>query len=812
MATDFDPDLYLATFDASHDAIMIREGAHYIDCNETALRLFKFPSKEAFLKVGPADYSPPRQPDGSDSGTAAARHIARALTEGSDRFDWLHRDREGREFHCEVWLTRFEWRGRQLLRATVRDISARKEAEARSVGINRAYFESLFENSPEGIAILDNQDRIVDTNGSFEELFGYTRSELRGCDLNDCIVPARFLDEATSASRQALAGEPVPALETLRRRKDGSEVRVAVIGVPVYLEETRLGVCGIYRDMTAQWEAAERIRESEARLRTVIGNSPIILFALDKNGVFTLADGKALASAALEPGELVGRSVFEVYARQPRLLAEVRRALAGESRTFLLNIGKAAFETQYAPIFDVDGSVKSVIGVAHDVTETLAIKHRLEHMAHHDALTNLPNRSLFQTRAREAIARAERRGRQFALLFVDLDSFKNVNDSLGHAAGDRVLQEVAARFRTALRDSDTVTRLGGDEFAVIIDAADDPHAAAVVARKLLAALAEPIDEGDIPLGLSASIGISLYPADGSDVDTLLTNADAAMYKAKEARNSYRFYTAEMNQKALETLVLNSKLRSALDRSEFMLHYQPSRTLADGTLTGFEALLRWHHPERGVVRPAEFIPLAEETGLIVPLGEWVLGEACRQARAWRGHGHRPLRIAVNLSAKQLQSQRFVDRVRHFLDAAELPPETLLLEVTESMMFPNPAFIRELLEQLSSLRVGIAVDDFGTGYSSLGYLRDFPIDYLKIDQSFVASIPDDASACTITNTIIAMAKNLGLRVIAEGVENDAQLDFLRAAGCDEAQGFYYSQPVSAELAEALLRDEAAAPALP
>ncbi|HET7371636.1 MAG TPA: diguanylate cyclase, partial [Gammaproteobacteria bacterium] len=654
-----DLDIYAAVFDASGDAIIIQDGVRFLDCNAAAVELLRYPSKAALLRAHPADFSPTLQPEGGESRTLAAEHIALAVERGTHRFDWMHRDRDGREFYCEVWLATFDWRGRRLIRATIRDISERKEAERQAAEINRAYFKSLFDSTPQGIVILDNHDLIVDVNPGFEELFQHSRDDLVGCDLHECIVPEYLREEAASLSQRALSGATDALEETVRMRKDGSEVHVSILGAPVLLDNLRLGVCGIYRDMTPQWEAREQLRQSEERLRAVVGSLPVVLFTLDRKGVFTMSEGLGLKALGQTPARAVGKTLLDLYPDQPQLYAAFQAALDGESQTVTHEQAHAAFEAQFSPLTDAAGDVTGVLGLARDVTETREIKRRLEHMAHHDVLTGLPNRALFRDRVEAAMRRARRKRLPFAMLFVDLDRFKTINDSLGHAIGDRVLRTVAARFTDVLRASDTVARLGGDEFAVLVEEVDSPHGAAVVAQKLLEALAKPIPEEDLQLSTSASVGISLYPNDGADADTLLRNADAAMYDAKQTRNNYQFFSAEMNESALESLMLSNNMRLALDRGEFLLHYQPLIDLHSNAITGCEALVRWNHPERGLVPPMEFIPIAEETGLITPLGEWVIGAACRQARAWLDEGHRNLRMAVNLSAKQFRNWHFVD---------------------------------------------------------------------------------------------------------------------------------------------------------
>jgi diguanylate cyclase (GGDEF)-like protein len=420
---------------------------------------------------------------------------------------------------------------------------------------------------------------------------------------------------------------------------------------------------------------------------------------------------------------------------------------------------------------------------------------QLEHQANYDMLTGLPNRNLLHDRLRQAVY-MQRAPRTVAVVFIDLDHFKFVNDSLGHSMGDKLLKGMAERLRSVLRDGDTVARLGGDEFVLILNDQANEEVIFRAMQRITAKLAEPIEIEGREMTLTCSAGISLYPQDGRDVDTLLKTADTAMYRAKEhGRSNFQFYTAEMNERVTERLAMESALRRAIERREFVLHYQQRVDLASGAMVGAEALVRWLHPEWGLVRPARFIPLAEETGLIVPIGEMVLREACRQARAWLDEGLKPGVVSVNLSARQFRQEGLVRLVSRVLEEARLDPRHLELELTESMVMHNVEAAVATLQGLKSLGVTLSVDDFGTGYSSLAYLRTLPIDKLKIDRSFVRDIGagGERDGGVLAQAIISLGHNLHLHVVAEGVETDAQVRFLRRHRCDEVQGFFYGEPV-------------------
>ncbi|MGA7514544.1 MAG: EAL domain-containing protein, partial [Candidatus Sulfotelmatobacter sp.] len=448
------------------------------------------------------------------------------------------------------------------------------------------------------------------------------------------------------------------------------------------------------------------------------------------------------------------------------------------------------------------------VAIKQDITERKAAEKRVQFLAYYDALTGLPNRSLLQDRLAGAIASARRRNEKVALLFLDLDRFKNVNDSLGHTAGDLLLQEVAERLRRFGREQDTVARLGGDEFLIILNSVKDISDAAVAADRLVKSLTAGFVIQDHPLTISCSLGISIFPEHGADGETLIKNADAAMYCAKEkGRNNFQFFTKNMNAQVVERLTLENSLRLALDRKELFLVYQPQMDIGSGKITGLEALLRWQHPELGLVPPDKFIRIAENSGLIRPIGEWVLRTACSQARQWQDEGLDAVSVAVNVSAVQFRQEDFCEVIRRVLRETRLAPRYLELELTEGLLLANADVMLSVIEELNAMGLTLAIDDFGTGYSNFGYLKQFRVSKLKIDRSFVRDVavnPDDAA---ITTAIISMARSLNLKVIAEGVEDEAQMSFLRAHQCDEIQGYYFSKPLAVDKVADKLREDSA-----
>lgn len=440
---------------------------------------------------------------------------------------------------------------------------------------------------------------------------------------------------------------------------------------------------------------------------------------------------------------------------------------------------------------------------------------RIYHMAFYDSLTNLPNRILFQDRLRLALANAERYKYMSAVLFLDIDNFKRINDTFGHMLGDRLLQEVAGRLSSIMRKCDSVTRdapdlfarLGGDEFTVLLNVISELEDAAKVANRIKETISLPFNLDGYEIFITSSIGIAIYPADGEEMDSLLKNADAAMYHAKEhGRNNYQYYKQYMNAAAFERLSLENDLRRAIERNEFLLHYQPLIDIDTGAITGMEALIRWKHPDGGIVPPSEFIPLAEETGLILPISEWVLKTACDQSNAWQAEGHKPVPLSVNLSSQQFQQKDFTKSLSRILRESGMSPGNLILEITESTVLQNTRTAIALLHELTEMGLLLAIDDFGTGYSSLSYLKSFPIHAIKIDRSFVKEINTDSDNAAIAMAIISMAHSLRLKVVAEGVETGAQLEFLCRQGCDEIQGYLFSPPVPPQEISKLLQAEA------
>ena len=576
---------------------------------------------------------------------------------------------------------------------------------------------------------------------------------------------------------------------------------IDVEGRPVALE-------GLIQDITKRKSAETALREAERRYHGLFDNAIEGIFRTTVEGNYLDAN-PALAHiyGFGSPHELmaslrdIGRQLYVDPQRRDEFMriVKARGSVTGfESQVYRKNGDVIWISENARVVIGEDGRPLAYEGTVEDITERRLYQTRIEHQANYDTLTGLANRSLLQDRLEQALLTATSFGTRIAVAFVDLDRFKFINDSLGHHVGDELLKEVAARLQSCVRECDTVARLGGDEFVLLIHGHSGSESVRQIMECMLAAVAQPWTIAQGEFNVSCSIGVALHPEDGEEARTLLKHADSAMYRAKDSgRNNFQFFTRELNTLMTERLEMESHLRRALDRQQFVLCYQPRVELDGGRIVAAEALLRWRIPHRGTITPQRFIALAEETGLIVPIGKWVLRTACAQNKAWQDEGLPPIVVSVNVSARQFRQENIVATVAEVLRDTGLEARYLELELTESMVMHDAPQLVAMLDELKQLGVQIAVDDFGTGYSSLSYLKRFPVDRLKIDRSFVEHIASDPDDATIVRTIIALGHNLGLKVVAEGVESDEQLRFLRSNRCDEAQGFLISRPVSHRL---------------
>ena len=765
-------------------------------CSEEIFRIFEVDPESTNEYY--EDFLEAIHPEDRELVDAAYRDSVR----GRRPYEFVHRllMKDGRIKHVhERGETYYDAQGNAMRSVgTVQDVTKRVEAELALIQ-SESNFRALTENANVGI-MVNYRGKHVFANNKLLDLLGYTLEQLRATGVKDVVHPAE-LDKVMERFRERLAGRPQPNVyETVFVTRDGRPV-------PVELSAAKTTWLGEPAGLVFLHDIRERLRaETQMRkLSSALEQTADAVLITNRDGVIEYVN------AAFE--KTTGYSRDEVIGQNPRLVKSDRHTPAFYKKLWETLLDGEVFsdvfinrhkngtlyyeEKTISPLKDNHGQVMHFVATGKDVTERMQTQERLQFMAQHDALTELPNRILLLDRLRQAVARAHWHERLVAVLFVDMDRFKTINDTLGHESGDRLLQSLARRLAGCIREGDTVARFGGDEFVILLDdvaAADD---IAAIAQKVLDALTEPFAFDNQALYTTASIGISLYPYDGKDPSSLLKNADIAMYRAKErGKNTYQFYSADMSARAFERLSLEGSLRHAIEHEEFRLYYQPQIDTRSGAIIGVEALLRWQHPQLGLVLPADFIPLLEETGLIVPVGEWILSHACEQLQAWHGAGWRSLRLAVNLSPRQFLAPALGLNIERGLHRIGCAPEMLELEITEGILLGNSTTTLETLATLRDLGVRLAIDDFGTGYSSLNYLRRYAIHTLKIDRSFVRDIPVDGDDSVITTAIIGMAQSLRMAVIAEGVENEAQRDFLRARGCLLMQGYWFSQPLTAE----------------
>jgi diguanylate cyclase (GGDEF)-like protein/PAS domain S-box-containing protein len=671
-------------------------------------------------------------------------------------------------------------------------------------------FVTLFRLCPIGIALTRADDgRLLEANDAFLELLGATRLEAIG-------------QSTTALGVFADPGERAEVIEALRlqgsvrnrhlriRRQSGQLVMAAFSCNPIEMPE---GPCilNTVEDIGERIRAEEVLKLSNARMQRFVRQAPLAVAMFDRSMNYLAVSDRWLENYANSTDELVGRNHYEVLPDLPSSWREVhRRGLAGESLKSDGDLWVQANGDQrwerwaVVPWIDDHGGVGGIIISAENITAQRRDEERIVHLATHDALTNLPNLVLMKERIGMALALASASQRQCAVLLIDLDHFKFINDSFGHGFGDKLLQAAASRMNSCLHQRDSVGRLGGDDFVILRAHLDKRAEAYVLAQRIIDAFRTPLEVDGRDVVVTASVGVSLYPEGGALVDTLLANADVAMYRAKAlGRNTYQFYAPEMSEAARQRALLEGELRLALLRNQLHLVYQPRVDLADGRIVGCEALLRWHHPELGIIPPSRFIPIAEDTGLIVGIGDWVLRAACAQNKAWQEAGLPPMVMSVNLSTRQFRQQDVPQWVQEVLLEVGLDAGAIELELTESIIADDSAQVVEALQALKKMGLRLSIDDFGTGFSSLAYLTRFRFDTLKIDQSFIRNMLEEADDATVALAIIALAHSLRMTVVAEGVEMAEQCEFLRTHGCDAIQGYLFSKAVPADALFEMLR---------
>lgn len=669
----------------------------------------------------------------------------------------------------------------------------------------------------DAVVTIDSRGMVIDWNPQAEQAFGLAARDTIGRPLPMAIVPVRLqelfvrlLERYRSGRKQSRAER---RMQTAARRASGEEFPVEITLDPVGSGESQT-VTAFIRDISDQLRAQRHLEQSEKRFRTIVEKSYSGIALLDSALRFVFASSSTHHLLGYTEEELIGRPLVElVHPRERentmRIFEALKRDSSGEAQgelRFRHKDGTWLWLEGFGQNMLADTNVGAIVLNYRDVTQRKATEKKLEYQSYYDALTGLPNRLLFRDRVVNAVAQARRYRSGLAVLYLDLDHFKIVNDGLGHSFGDRLIADVSRRLKECIRASDTVSRTGGDEFSILLADVTSSEAVASIARKILASLDKPFVVDQREFFVTASMGVSIHPTDGDDVETLFRCADAALHRAKElGRNQSQLFTASMNARYEHRLQTEQSLHYAVERGEMEVWYQPICAGLRGRVESVEALIRWHDPRRGLIEPSEFIGLAEETGLIVPIGEWVLRNSVRQLREWREVGIDHLRVAVNISANQLQQPDFVELVKEVLSENRVPPDLLQLEITESVAIQDVGLTMNVLRDLRAHRVRIAIDDFGTGQSSLIYLRQFPIDAIKIDKEFMRDVAADETAAAIVGYAIDLAHTLRLQVVAEGVETEAQYAFLRHCGCDLMQGYLFSRPLPATQIQALLHDD-------
>ncbi|MEN9478669.1 MAG: hypothetical protein RLZZ298_64 [Pseudomonadota bacterium] len=692
---------------------------------------------------------------------------------------------------------------------TYTDITERKRAEEK-LQQQHDLLETIIESIPSAVSFINREQVLELHNQEFRRLLEIPQSLF-----DQAPVTLEMLFRFNAERGEYGPGDPDAIVHALLNRATATEAhhfeRTRPNGRSLDIRGAPLpngGFVTIYTDISERRASEER----EQLAQKVFAHTPAGIVVTDQTQCIISVNPATSLLSGYEPHEIVGRTIFGLLDLGTQwtidqLQQEIDRHGTWNGEIEILQkLGTSApTGIRVSRVDDAQvGQTAHYIWILADIAERKQAEERMRHIAQTDSLTGLPNRLTLQIRLAQLLPEARRHQWQLAVMFIDLDRFKIINDTLGHQVGDELLRDVAIRLSRVVRETDFVARLGGDEFVILLPAISGPADAAIIANKIIGALSSSILTGNHELHTSPSIGISIFPDDGSDGDTILKNADTAMYHAKSAgRNNYQFYAAEMNQTASERLDLEHKLRHAISRNELALCFQPQFSADGSHATGVEALIRWHHPTDGMISPIRFIPIAEETGLIVEIGEWVLRTACHEMKKWIDAGLKPVRVAVNVSARQLRRRDFCEVVAGVLAESGLPAELLELEITESSVMENPEEAIEILQRIGRMGVTLAIDDFGTGYSSLAYLKLFPIDHLKIDRSFVADIEVDLNDRAIAFGTIALAHSLGLNVIAEGVETEDQLELLRSNGCDEVQGYLFSKPLNSAAAFAFLR---------
>ena len=703
--------------------------------------------------------------------------------------------------HAEISLRYVQFNDELCILCVGRDITKRISAEAAMVE-SEEKFEQIFNQSPDAILIMRQEDGVItDINQGSLDRSGLDRSQVVGQSIAEVpfgINPEQMVNIGGELEKKGI----VDSQEITLVSEDGKNKTPYLMSAAMLELSGERHVMVMSKDISKQRAAEERVRRSESRFRGIFENAPIGILLVDLHGKIFQANHTAASLLAYDEHHMYGIHVSRLFpADERRQLKEalanlVHRKTSHKSERRLTGQNGMEVWVNFHVALQESNSGKALYYIVQiaDISDLKQSQQRMEQMAFYDTLTRLANRRLFHDRLHQAIERSVRASGTSALLYLDLDNFKRVNDTLGHQVGDALLKEVAARLTKCVRKQDTVGRTGGDEFCVLLDDIESPKDAGKVAAKILNHLREPISISGHPLIVTSSIGITIVPTDGMDPNVLMRNADLAMYKAKErGRNNYQYYSEDLNVNAVKRLRTEFEIRQALEQEEFVLYYQPKISVATGEVVGVESLIRWNHPQRGFLGPDEFIGIAEDTGIIIDIGSWVIQAACRAGQQLRKHLGRPLQMAINISPRQFRDPNLVTTMRRSLRETGLDPANVEIEITETMLMQDIEVAHAAVERFAELGVKLAIDDFGTGYSSLNYLKKFPINTVKVDRSFVMDIPSNSDDMAITSAVIAMAHELKMEVVAEGVETHEQFDFLSSHKCEYAQGWLFSKPL-------------------
>ncbi|UTW07701.1 EAL domain-containing protein [Pseudomonas benzenivorans] len=780
---------YRLLFEASPEAIYVvdQESLSFLAVNQAMVDIHGY-SREELQHMSVLDIRPPSERQRLLESVQTVIQSEKSCNVGT----WQHQHKDGREIFVEALVHKIEFNEAPAFLAVARDVtetlSARKEAQRKE-----SAYRQLLTDSRDAVLVVDGDSAVHYANPAAEQLLGGNLDQLQRHELDIAVEPGQLREcHLSLADGRTLAVE----VQCSQSEWDGQQMRLLSL-----------------RDIGARIESEKQLRLLRRSLEASYNGALICDAQADDLPII-------YANPAFE--RITGYSAAEVLGRNCRFLQgeerdqpnieDIRQGIKDyrETHVVLRNFrkdGTPFWNALYiAPVPDEQGNITHFIGIQNDISEQKNFEAQLAYNASHDVLTGLPNRSLLEDRLTQGCQISLRYQRSLAVMFIDLDGFKPINDSMGHSAGDQILVEVARRMNQQVRPGDTVARLGGDEFIIILPDLAREEDALLVADRIIASIAQPYKVGGIEMHITASIGITLSDGTTEPPSALIQQADLAMYKAKQqGRNNYQWYTQDLNQRVNERVTLRNELQKAIEAESFQLYYQPQIEGRSGRVVGYEALLRWQHSDLGYISPAQFVPVAEDTGQIIPLSEWVLRTACRQARALRDQGWGGIVMAVNISPVQFQRAGFVDTVRAVLEETGLPPELLELELTESVLLENADRAIFVLHALKELGVSLAIDDFGTGFSSLNYLKRLPIDKIKIDRSFVQEVISDSTDAAISLGIISMAHHLKLKVVAEGVETEPQYAFLKKNHCDEFQGFYFAKPMPLPLLEEFLRTQ-------